>query len=414
MLSKPISLFSILSLVAILLLACGDADETPKGSTPPPTEVPWRVSSEPMNLDNVAQAQLIGRISIHQATVSRMAFSDDGRYLSTMSHGDRRVHAWDLQQGGAVVSVTGYDPVWTFFSADSQYFYLIDRQARITQWAIETGERIAEIESLSSGVGPLARAVDQDLVAIGGGQGNVFLFRLDPLEAVALVEAHPIISVTNVLLSADGETLVTQGSGGDIKIWDVESESLLHSFDTLGGVPQQLALNPLHNQLAIAFSNQIEFYNLDSYERESGFAIRQDAGSAFLQYSDDGSMLVMFGYDQFVELWDVQTGQLIIQLENGTSPVRSATLSNDNQLILVATRNQVFVWNLSTIAEEIPRGTIQLPPGNRVNVLLWSADNRLIAFANEIGSVFFYGIPDPNQPAPQEIDIEEDDGENDD
>jgi WD40 repeat protein len=160
-------------------------------------------------------------------SVLELAFSPDGRRLA---HGnqDASVHFWDLKRGGEL-EMTGYETkvrelAWT---GDGRYL-LTGGGATITAWDFHraggpAGSRPLELETHEDRVTALAGQPRGDLVASGGRDGRLLVWRPGsddlPLAGTALDGA-----VSALRWSPDGRRLAAGADGGEVVVLDVRPE----------------------------------------------------------------------------------------------------------------------------------------------------------------------------------------------
>jgi WD40 repeat protein len=394
--------WALVSVLLLLLTACGEDENATPAPAPEPTFVPWQTSSVPINLNNAPRIDIIAQISIHNATVSELKFSSDSAYLATLSSGDRRINVWDLETGVVQVELGGVEGIEMLFSTDSEFLYVVDFEQQITQWPIVSGEQQDVVELNLDRAGPVVHTPDNRLVAIGGRRGNVSLLRLDPFEQIATIRAHPIVAVNIVHLSDDGDLLVTMGGADDIKLWDTDTRELIATIEGFVLDVDTVALSPDGRLLAVGLADVIRIFDTARQEQVAVLGIPPGSASIFLDFNADGTQLYFYGENDAVELWDIATTERLVQLGQHNGRVQHAILDETGNLMLTATRQNVFLWDLNPVGQvsatevNVLRGSVPIPAGFSVNEVVWSPDQRIIAVSDDFGEVFLFGVPDGN------------------
>lgn len=396
-------------ILAVLLVACDtdDDDKARDASVPTsPTAVPWRAADIPVDLLNAPQLELVGRISVHNGTVGRLRFSSDSRFLSTLSSGDSQVNVWNLETGEGVIGTNVFAPLNTLFSTDSEFFYILNQAQQISQWSMLDGTRLDTLELNLDRAGPIVFTPDDRLAAIGGRRGNVSLIRLDPFEQIATITAHPIVPVNIVLLSDNGELLLTMGSADDITLWDVATREQIAVFEGYETPVQQVAMSNDGAFFAASFAEAIRIYSTELLEEIAVLQIPTNAAELFMDFSSDANRLYFFGQGNAVELWDVEEQTRLVQLGRHNGNIQQAILDTNGNLMLTTTMRSVYLWDLNPVgrvdadALDVLRGELPLPPDAQDVILLeWSPDRSTIALSNAAGDVFLFGIPSEIDPA---------------
>ena len=131
-------------------------------------------------------------------------------------------------------------------------------------------------------------------------------------DEVISVQAHDT-RINAVDISPDGKYLATAADDGNIKIWETNTWQEVH-------------------RLTAHIVDEFSVYT----------------GVFDVEFSRDGMKLVSVGYsDSVVKIWDVNTGDLILEIPSDAPGLVSATFSPDGNLV-AAGGQRVKVWDVST------------------------------------------------------------------
>lgn len=394
---------------ALLLVACkSDSGDGTSRSTPQPTAVAWRRAAQPITLQNASEIRLIGRIDTHAATVVNVQFSSNSLYLATSSLGaDAKVRVWNLASGRDLLAFDGPPTNWLFFGPNDETLLTISREAPVSQireWSIFDQELLTTLPAQSPDaiVTTVAQSADRTRLAIGGRYGRVYMFSADPLTSLEFIDAHPVVAVVEAAFTPDGERLVTMGSGGDVKVWDVETHELLHTFGSFDPPPPSLAISPDGNRLAIPSSSGMQIIGLDDYAVDRILPIETNSVSSYLQFSPDNAWIIGYGSGELASFWDVEMGNLVLGLPGHQNDIAGVAFSEDMRLVITGTRGaNLYLWDLSVL-DDIPVGSTETPqiprlslaPANTdLHLVAWSPNNEWIAFSDRLGDVYVMGVP---------------------
>ncbi len=397
----------LLMMVILVSLIAACTDDDTDGPRPIPTlgEILWQRPAEAITAANAEKLQLIGYFGGHKKTVSAMAFSADNLRLATSSTEDGLVQVWNLASGRVVRAITDINAQHLFFSADNNTLFTIGEDNQLYAWdLLDETQRSEGIQGSTNIVGPVAQSADLKRLAVGSIDGRLLVFTLDPLAEVARTDAH-FFPVQDVLFSPDGNTVITLGQEGNIRLWKFDTLEQIYTFGQFQPSPLDIALSADGTLLAAAFHDNITIWQLDNeYLPLREFAVPElSAGS--IAFSPDQSMIIATGDGELVNIWDVNTGELVAGLPGHIQRISVAMFSQDNQLVLTGTKGpNLFLWNLAAV-ETIQQGNTQqlrVPSAQiapqQITTLdiyraVWSPDGKFIAISDARGAVYVLGIP---------------------
>ncbi|MFY7806812.1 MAG: WD40 repeat domain-containing protein [Limnoraphis robusta] len=170
-------------------------------------------------------------------------------------------------------------------------------------------------------------------------------------EAIRLPASQTLIGhstwVYAVTISSDNQYLASASYDGTIKIWNLKTGQLLHSFSGHTDAIETLTISP-DNKILISggWDNRIRVWNL-----ETGELIRTLKGHGedvkTVAISSDGKWLASGSVDQTIKLWNLSTGKEHFSLKT-SNWVRSIVFSPDNQTLVSGSENgSVQIWSLT-------------------------------------------------------------------
>lgn len=179
----------------------------------------------------------------HREYLSCLAISPDGKILV---NGCRDiVKVWDLQSGQLIHTFNLYRPLGPFSIVISPDFQTLvsDYEEQIEVWDLWTKQKIRTFNMDVDSIGSLAITPDgQTLICSGsrgGSGGNYYLdlpIKMWNLHTGELVRSlhgrtRSAISVISVIISSDGQTLVSQSHRFFTQVWDLHTGQELNGFD---------------------------------------------------------------------------------------------------------------------------------------------------------------------------------------
>jgi WD40 repeat protein/serine/threonine protein kinase len=204
-----------------------------------------------VHLTKAASGEVDAILKGHTAPLRCLAFSPDGRLLASAGR-DRCVILWDVATRQRLRTFLGHtDEIrGLVFLPDGQRLVSAGLDKTVRTWQVSTGEALALVES-ASGIDGLAVSSDGKLLAWGGEDGLSVVFDPASGQQRPLASAH-LGQVRALAFSPDGRTLATAGKDHLIQLWD--SATGLHLLTLRGNLQELhgLAFSPRGDALASA------------------------------------------------------------------------------------------------------------------------------------------------------------------
>jgi WD40 repeat protein/serine/threonine protein kinase len=321
-------------------------------------------------------------LRVGERVVFPAAFSPDSRYvvgcgpLPQLSN-RATIFIWDATTGEEVQAfgVPGAFPSeQVTFSPDSRFLaapvQVGNGRSRVNVWEAVSGQLVRTFPSDDQEpILPcqlVAYSPDGSLIAAAGGGRTIYVWEVATGQEKYRLGGHPW-TVSGLAFSGDGRRLASGTGGffimesdhgdfdnavGDVKVWDMTSGAELFHLKTRRS--RGLALNRDGTVVATSASGSIQIYNVDTGEKivRPRWKVRGD----YLAFSPDGKRLVTGRRSQdFVKIWDAQTGEEILALDGVFLGVAGVAFSPDgNKILATSGMLTVKIWD-ATPLPEIPR-----------------------------------------------------------
>jgi WD40 repeat protein len=273
----------------------------------------------------VGTGQQIDQYQVNDAegSVTSVAFSPDGQTLvvGTFAWGNN-ISLWDVQTGRPIaLGMEGHsNEVFTVaFSPDGRFAASGCFDGTIIFWDPATGQPLSEpltdiappegTSMRSNDVWSIAFSPDGRLLASGRGGGDILLWDVETQQPDGEPLAGHSDTVMSLAFSPDGRILASSGGDRLIRLWDVES--------------RQLIGQPLTGHTEAVFS---------------------------VSFSPDGRLLASGSWDGTIRFWDVQTGQAVGDAITVGQDffVNTVAFSPDGQMLAsTASDGSVILWDLT-------------------------------------------------------------------
>ncbi len=215
-------------------------------------------------------------------------------------------------------------------------------------WDLQTKKRLLFLYESSENVSSLAISPDGNKLFYGDnypGTGiSVWNLETDIQERLFEDYRH---SIQALAISKDGKNLVSSAYDRKIKIWNVETEKLIHIFKKekhSDGI-KSLTISPDGKTIVSGSKDKtIKVWDLET--KKLKFTLEGHKGWVYcVAISPDGSTIVSCGRDKTIRVWNLYTGECIRILEGHTDWVYSIAISPDGKTLVSGSRdNTVKIW----------------------------------------------------------------------
>jgi WD40 repeat protein len=291
-------------------------------------------------------------------SISRLAWSSDGRKLLSLRFGDVGpfgplvVH--DVEHESEILSVDLGDEVAmdVALAPDARHVLVGTALGKLWWIGLDSEQRVALL------VLPVRQTIVAVAVAPNGQSvsaididGNVYL--CDPhLESWSKLNSGLSSPGTKVRFSACGQRLAAAATDGTVAVWNAQSGALLRRFS--GREPCMIAVDFLEDLDRIVGAS----FNAALYVwgTSAGCEIlRKDlvqSSIRSLAISSDGRTAARGGTDREIVVWDVETGIETLKIQTTLSPIRSLAFSPDGRYLAAAGRDSaIFIFETATGAQ---------------------------------------------------------------
>ena len=207
--------------------------------------------------------------------------------------------------------------------------------------------------------------------------------------------------------SADGHTLACGDFNGNITLWDLQTRSLKSTFAGNGRPVKTLMFIEEDTKLAYAMGwggtrwgndGTAGLWNLtDDTHKPIVAALHQTKEELHVAFSPDGRLLAAACASAYwgkrkeipaIQLWDVNTEQLVFTVEKQTENIEDLTFSSDGKVLASAeASDRIRLWDVES---GTLLGTLKAAPSSKV--FAFSPDSRLLATGGSEGIIQLWDI----------------------
>jgi WD40 repeat protein len=173
--------------------------------------------------DNTKNKVSVLTLKGHTKEIIATSFSPDGKLIYSASK-DNTIKSWNLKDGGLIrsVNIDGSSITSFSLSLDGSLFACGSDDGKIILWNVNSNTKVAEFNCGKSKISSLSFSADNTFISAGGNNKNVCIFNIETKNLLKKFEAHSN-SIIGVSFGNKGDILITAGSEGSIKTWDVSA-----------------------------------------------------------------------------------------------------------------------------------------------------------------------------------------------
>lgn len=370
--------------------------------------------------------------------------SPDGRRLACGAGRSGEIHIWDLE--AKVVEYQYSDlhsaQVVAVRFVDSERLVSGGQNGNIKLWNLDDGSVIDEFDELPDYTPQIAMTDDGRHVVAGAENGQATVVTIIGDELKETVRLPEFFGVESVDISSDGDRVVAGNNRGAVVVWDARSgrgvgrlvakrgfahyreigpdesekfapKTVPYYFDREGfheleaensdifemtrhSRGMAVTWSPDGKLIAAAVGTQVRVWDAASGERLHTFD-EDEFRVCAVAFSSDSKSLAAGGWDRIIRIWDVKTGNNVLELKVADWPVgkqitQLAFLSDNRKLIssIHARPAQVSLWDIdrkTIIGEGFCGGYTEFD--------ISADEKRLVAYASRgLGTAQLWSLPD--------------------
>jgi len=339
--------------------------------------------------------RLIKDLKEHQAYVTAIAISKDGKYIASGAL-DGSVIIWDVMNGYSPLQLIGHtDAVENLtFSPDGKWLVTAGDDPAIKIWNVQAGDLLQDYTDFEAGPWEVFFSPDGDRLSYSDADWGIHVWKIDSeaTDDPTTFWTQELLTIPNAyggIFSPEGSQLAGV-SGNDIKVWDATTG---RELITLAGHTQEvmgLAFNPDGKSLAsTSIDGTVKVWSLlpgnernpwqvigtdFAYKPNGEDLITNTVGEGFgatvwdattgeprltvtghkaqvgyVVFNSDGTRFATGSVDGSIIIWDAGTGKKISAIAGHESGIQDIEFSPDGKLFATAGLDQTAkIWDAAT------------------------------------------------------------------
>ncbi|MDE0634676.1 MAG: WD40 repeat domain-containing protein [Candidatus Poribacteria bacterium] len=302
-----------------------------------------------------------------------VSFSPNGKHLAAIEELSS-LKIWDLASGINIKTIDqDMGQAQALSYSHDGYCFGVSRSTKggtswncVTFWKDQEQQIDFLYEELHVDIFSTAVSPDAEIVAIGGDDNKVRLWNRATQKLVNTLSGHtgPII---NLAFSPDGTHLVSTGGrewkkqeedgvvygyttadshvDRTARVWHIETGAEIATLTHISKV-ETLVFSPDSTCLATASGEDVHLWDTKTWQKNVKL---ETVGVESLAFSEDGSLLAVGGTGRKpkIQIWNVETVQLVVEFSGHKSDVESVAFSPDGTLLASGSFDgTVLLWDM--------------------------------------------------------------------
>jgi WD40 repeat protein len=279
------------------------------------------------------------------------AFSPDGKNIVS-GGSDSLVTVRNAKTGkeARILKGHGADITSVAYSPDGKFILSASGDKTLKLWNAADGKEIRTFSGHKNWVSSAAFGPDGKYIVSGGSDETIMLWETATGRILHTIQGHTN-TVSTVAFAPGGEYIVSGSLDRSIKVWDTASGREYNTLSGYGGGVGNVSFSPDGKYIACGSGRRIEMW-----EAATGKHIRSFSGSAMmtsLAYSPDGKRIAAGMRNSTLAVWDVETGEALLNITGHNKVVNSVAFSPDNKYIVSGSGDlTIRLWDAATGREE--------------------------------------------------------------
>ena len=342
-------------------------------------------SDKTVRIWSVSTGQILRILKGHSKSVNFATFSPDGYYVVSASH-DKTLILWDVVSGLPIISFIGHSNYVTYvsFSPNGKQIVSASGDKTLIIWDVETGNIIKRLEGHTDTINSVVYSPSGEFLVSSSEDRTVRYWNVNSGVMLAHVEflypanhasfspngENVVVSLFNSAMgiwklstgdltevsasatigsfSPDGKQIIS-AYDGNVKIWDVETKSLVRTLNCHNESINYVEFNFDGNKIVSASNDKTISVNSADLSLGIGFHLKDSMGVYIIpNISRDGKWLVSNTLSKALRVWNLNTGELVRELCK-TDCLGGAAFSYNGIWVASSMKNDLLnIWDMGT------------------------------------------------------------------
>lgn len=314
---------------------------------------------------NLNNGRIVRRLAAHADAVLAVDYSPDGN-LALSGSQDSTLIIWDMTSGAIHQRFVGHRSSVTdaIFTPDGRGVLSASNDGTLRLWRLNNGAEITALRADEDTIFDVDFGVFDRTVLAGGANNTATVWNIETGALLYRFSLHTS-RVRAVDLSADAKFALTSSDDGTVRLWNMTTGAFRRVFRGHTQPVRAVRFSPnSFTALSGADDGSLILWDLDSGEERqrlgiirentaSGTQVRAHVGAVrAVDFYPDGSKALSGGVDRLVRVFDLASGDQILELEGHNDIVLAVRASPNGAYIASSSADGIIIlWDATTGAE---------------------------------------------------------------
>ncbi len=316
----------------------------------------------------------------HFDVILRIETTPDGKYLVSVSD-DANIIIWDIKEGRQKAKLTGHTYLVTALAITSDGSKIVtgsyNRMLKI--WDLKKESELAFL-SMESATWCLILSKDEKEIIVACCDSTIRIYDFEKLVSLRKFQEGHCSNITRVILSPDGEKLVSASEDRLIIVWNYRTTEKLIVMEGHKYCVQSLAFIKDQNLKLLSGSTDktLRVWNLDSGANEK--VIEGFGGTLMdLIVTADQKTVIIGCLNKTIHIYDLNSYKEIKKIDGVIFNVEDILLTKDEKYFYAAGEKTIGIWNFTSgVLEKYLTGF-----SHEITSEILSPNKKMICFATD-------------------------------
>lgn len=288
----------------------------------------------------------------HDSGVADVAFGPESTQITTASW-DNTIHIWDKIARRSLKEFQGHTGGINRIdlSDDGNFIVSGSFDTDVRLWETHSFVQVGFVEGDASAMQHLAYSTDGTFLATAHDSNDVLLWNTQGYQYSKTLTGHNG-RVVSVAVSPDSSRVAAISDTNDLIVWDAQSEDITVQVDDIADRLYMVLFANDDDVVYVALKTHLVWFDVNSGEQLGELMYQGEiGGNNSIAISPDGEYLLagLRGASNNLHLYDLETGELELNLRGHTDGILSVAFSSDGTIgISGSWDNSARVWDLET------------------------------------------------------------------